>query len=177
MENDEKISINLDSIENAYSRFSTDEDKTLDVELVEHVMDRADDVHIKADLNIIVNLKREHTYEEKETFKKVFSNHFSRRVKEEKKNISKKYIISSVMLIIGILLAFIFRIIPDKFFMFEFVTEIGAWVFVWEAVYVYAFNIPFSRTKNIYYKKLSKAHIEFEEQFPKTIKNNKKNTM
>ncbi len=163
----EKISIKLNSLDDAYSRFSTNDDKGLDGELASHVLDRADDVSIKTDLQINVNVDKEHTQEEKDIFKSVFANHFARRVKEEKRSILKKYLISSIMLVIGIMLTVIFRTIPEKFFMFEFVVEIGAWVFIWEAVYVFAFNIPFSHTKSIYYKKLMNANILFE-------KNNKK---
>ncbi len=174
MKQKEKIFIKLDSLEDAYSRFSADDDKRLDGEFVSHMVDRADDVSVKTDLEINIKLESKHSQEEKETFKKIFANHFSRRMKEEKRNILKKYIISSFMLLVGILLTIIFRVIPEEFFMFEFVVEIGAWVFIWEAVYVFAFNIPFSHTKNIYHKKLSKANIVYEEQTKLAMKNNKK---
>lgn len=157
----EKVNTELDNLTTAYSQFSTDENKELNSEFVSYILNQAEDVGFQSEIEVEIKLKKDSSKEEKNRFKKVFANYFNRHTKEVKQDIKHCFVSAAIMMIFAILLITIFYFVPKNYFIFEFVAEIGSWVFAWEAIYIIGFKVPSISHKNYLYKKLLRARINF----------------
>ena len=157
----EKINTQLDNLLNAYSPYSTDENKELNSEFANYIFNQSDDVGFKSEIEINIKLKKDASEEDKNRFKKVFVNHYNRHIKEVKQDIKRCFISATIMMMIAVLLTTIYYFLPQNYFVFEFMAEIGSWVFAWEAIYIVGFKVPSITRKNYLYKKLLRAKINF----------------
>ena len=161
MKKTEILFIQLDNIDDAYSIYSVDENMELKTEFSSHIVNQANDLNYKSNIEINIKLDGKCTKEQKINLKNTITKHFKREVDEVKDKQRKYIFVAVLMLIIGMTVGTLYHFFDGKAFMFELVFEVGAWVFIWETVHIIGFQIPEMRKKNRLSKRLSLATIKY----------------
>lgn len=153
----ENISIKLNNISEAYSRFSTPNHVTMDSDLDDHIKNSIQSKKGKVQFSLNVELQENATEKEKEQFCKMVHNHFAYSESDVSRDIKWMFGISAVLFIIGALMIMCLTIMQNYnvSFIIYTIVEIFAWVFVWECVDILFFQFPlkYFRLKRLSYLK------------------------
>ena len=161
MKNTERILIQLDNLDDAYSIYSVDNNMELKTEFVTHIVNQANDLNYTSNIEIDIKLSEKCDDAQKQHLKNDIIRYFKREVDEVKQRQKKFALMACVMLLIGVAIGLVYHFFDGKVFVFELVFEIGAWVFIWETVHIMGFQIPEMRFKNRISKRLAMAKITF----------------
>lgn len=161
MKNTEKIQVQLDRLDDAYSIYSVESNEELKTEFATHIINQANDLKRDSNIEINISLAEKCSREQKDNLKQTIKKHFQREVEEVKDEQIKFVLTACIMLIIGTLIGLMYHFFDGKVFVFELMFEVGAWVFIWETVHILGFQIPEMRFKNRITKRLARAEINF----------------
>ena len=134
--NDDKnfiITIKAEKENQIFSEFNYNNKDTLSTELCDYISKNAK--HAPKNKEILLNIYTKLNINSSEVTSAIKS-HYKREYFENKENLSKTTFTAAVSLIFGILslaLIIVFHTITNNFYLTT-VTEIMAWVFIWEAV-------------------------------------------
>ena len=148
-----------------FSRFSTDENKIIEPELIEHIDHEISTISKKNNLSIIVHSPKENKIDAQE-LENELDEHY-------KKEIIKTHLESKALIRSGIFMLFVGVLIFGLYVVLKtFVTtslwleliDIASWVFVWEAVDCIFLSQLTMKEKKQHYLKVVKAKIEVVEE-------------
>ena len=159
------VQIKLDNINDGYLPYSTDTNTELKEEFAKHIINQTNETNIKGPLNLVVELNSPASDEEKSHFARSLKKCFDNRLNESKKAQKHHFIIASIMLFAGLVLGLVFYFLQEHElnFLIEFFFEVSAWVFIWEAVDISCFQVPYLRFNSRNYASIAKSKIIFIE--------------
>lgn len=152
------INIRVENKSQIFSSYNYDND-TLNHSLGEYLWERAKLVPITKDINIKIHTNQNI---EKREVKKAIQTHLKSDYIESKENLKKTNIIALSTLMLGILFLALFLLFStlSAHFILVTITEIMAWVFVWEAVDCFAFKRTGLKQQCLRIQKLYVAKVE-----------------
>lgn len=163
--NDEAvICINTIDSNDIISKYSVNNDLTINSEVSKYLADYVDDIQIKHSLNIKICSEKEMKRDEQSKIKIALRNHFTKKVSD----VNEKLYANEVESWTLVFLSFIFLlayVLCKIHLPIEILTElllIVAWVFVWRMTESIAFVRREMRKEAIKYYRLLTARIEFE---------------
>lgn len=156
----EEISVKLETLEDAYSRFSTSNNRALDDELSSTIINMSKSVDRKSEIQLNMHIEGGCDDNDKAKLKKDIKNHFSREKNEIDVTIKRIVIIASLLFVFGAGLIAMLATISMGFVLYTIV-EICSWVFLWECVDLICFQISINRLKLKNYNRLIKMEINF----------------
>ena len=155
------INVKIEDKSQLFSSYNYDND-TLNKDLGEYLWERAKLVPINKDINIKIHTNQK---VEKQEVKKAIQTHLKADYIEAKESLKKTNFVSLSTLMLGILflaLYLVFSSVSTHFILIT-ITEIMAWVFVWEAVDCFAFKRTVLKRECLKIQKLYSAKIQIEQ--------------
>lgn len=148
-----------------FSRFSTDENKIIEPELIEHIDHEISTISKKNNLNIIVHSPKENKIDAEE-LESELDEHYKKEI--IKTHLESKSLIRSgiLMLFVGALIFGIYVLLKTyvgNSLWFELI-DIASWVFVWEAVDCIFLSQLTMKEKKAKYIKVVNAKIQVIEE-------------
>lgn len=160
----EIASIQFNNIKDAYSKFSTDNNKVLDDSAGAYISESFKDLHSKSQKTLEIHLIENCEEKEKEECKTVIKKYFLNDYNEYKDENLKLTVISFSLLLIGLIfigiLIFLNRISAP--YAISLILEIITWVFIWEFVDVFVFARFTNHIKMKKIKKILNSEIIFK---------------
>lgn len=156
------INVKIEDKSQIFSTYTYDND-TLNEDLGEYLWDKAKLVPINKDINIKIYTNQNI---EKQEVQKAIQTHLKADYIETKESLKKTNFVSLTTLMLGLLflsLYLLFNTVSTHFVLIT-ITEIMAWVFVWEAVDCFAFRRTVLKRECLKIQKLYSAHIEIEKK-------------
>ena len=169
------INVKADSFDQIFSTFNYDNNDTLSPEFCDYVWKNAKLSVPSRNIKINIYSKNELKSEE---VSKAIKSHYKKEYIEAKIDISKTNISVLVSLLLGILslaLLLVFHSILDNFYLTT-ITEIMAWVFVWEAIDKFFYERSNLKRKSLLIQRLYTAKVEIiKETKNQSLKEQSKN--
>lgn len=130
----EEVKFELDSIKNIYSDFSSENNKTLKREFVDHLENACDEVPAFEDFRVLISCQNEVSKNEEQLAINTIKKHYKKKFINSKKSIMRNTFISLSMLVISIVLIFVlhFLNVYKVNYIITTLLDIIAWVFAWE---------------------------------------------
>lgn len=154
----DKVIINLDlSNGEIYQNFSGD--SLINQEIFDYVENILKYINKKDDFVIQIKFPESYKDEEKNKVIKLMKSHYAVEIIEVTKEIRKNNILTIILLIVGTLFFIVNEIVSYNHgnIIFLSILEIFAWVFIWEACYLYFFTNNSFRINRLKYIKIFKS--------------------
>ena len=161
---DDKKSVNIkvENKEQIISNYSYDENDKLNPDLSDYIISKTKNIHLSQDL-ILNFYTNEQVY--KKEIQSTITNHFEEENYNVKKELKKSNITVVVLLLLGVVTLAMLVGFYNWFsnFYLEMVLEIAAWVFIWEAIDIFAFKRSKLRVKKMQMQKILSAEVNVIE--------------
>lgn len=146
-----------------YSKFSTDNNKVVNEEVVSYIENLARKLPNKENLQIKIESEAKLIKAEQDDFKEAFRKYYKNKNAEINKNTNFFYLLSFVFLLVGMacIVGLNFLRNSNVSYVAQTILEVVSWVFIWEFVDILCFKIGinfFKRRKN---NKFLKSEIVF----------------
>ena len=157
------IELRVENKSELYSKFSTDNNKVVNEEVISYIENSARKLPNKENLQINIESGTKLIKDEQDEFKEAFQKYYKNKNVENSKHTNFFYLLSIVFLLVGMacIVGLNFLKNSNVSYVAETILEVVSWVFIWEFVDILCFKIGidfFKRRKN---NKILKSEIVF----------------